>query len=573
MYLNDYLIKKFVEEKNISLETLENLKSISFKDKKPLLTLFMNNGLISEKELYETISEVTGIKLTSYNTFNIDDKVNTKVSLSFIVENRIIPLLRENNKLVVVIDEIRSLSHIYLLNYYFSEDYKIYLITKSNMDLLIGNITSKQKRVKANIELEKETDKDSKKNKEVDYTLDDYLNVPAIVFADNLLLEGVSNNASDIHIEPMMNTVRIRFRIDGVLLNHTTVDSKLYPALLARYKIMANLDISERRIPQDGKISKNIAGKNYDFRISTLPNVYGEKIVIRIFSTEGKQLLIDDIANNNREKKIIHQMIEAPHGIILLTGPTGSGKTTTLYAFLKELNKEGINIQTVEDPVENQINGINQLQVNPKVGLTFSKALRSILRQDPNVIMIGEIRDEETAHIAVQAAITGHLVLSTIHTNDAITTITRLIDMGVEPYLVIDSMIGSISQRLVKQLCPHCKKEHLLNRVEANLLNVKEGTKVYEPGGCAYCNNTGYLGRRAIFEILTLSESIKEKIDIKHISNEQLYNLVNKEGFVTIDKSCRELVLEGVTSFEEYLKLINLNDYDTENDEADQKTK
>ena len=356
----------------------------------------------------------------------------------------------------------------------------------------------------------------------------------------------------------MERSVRVRFRIDGILLHHCDIDPNLYLAVVARYKILANLDISERRLPQDGKLTRTLNEHTYDFRISTLPNIYGEKIVIRIFNTLGDETSIDKLANTPAEAKVFREMLSSPHGILMCTGPTGAGKTTTLYSFLKELNRPGVNIQTVEDPVENQMEGVNQLQVNTKTGLTFANALRSILRQDPDIIMIGEIRDEESAHIAVQAAITGHLVLTTIHTNDAVTTITRLIDMGVEPYLVADSLIGAISQRLVRKLCPDCKKEHLITESESLLTGLPVGTLVYEKAGCEHCNHTGYIGRTAVFEIMEMNEKMRSSIDTKNFSFEKTKDIVTHDpSFISLKQAAAKLVKNGVTTIEEFDRLVS----------------
>ena len=293
--------------------------------------------------------------------------------------------------------------------------------------------------------------------------------------------------------------------------------------------------------------------------------IYGEKIVIRIYNALGDEIKLANLTKNKRDEAVMRKMINSPHGIILLTGPTGSGKTTTLYSFLKELNTEDVNITTIEDPVENQIKGVNQVQVNTKTGLTFAYTLRSILRQDPDIIMVGEIRDEETAHIAVQAAITGHLVLSTIHTNDAVTTITRLVDMGVEPYLVADSLIGAISQRLVRRLCNHCKKEHIVNAQEAkDLCDITEGTKVFEPCGCPHCNNTGYAGRAPVMEILPIDDDMKQAIDqkIQEFTIEKVKKVFIEKKYDTLKKACSRLVADGTTSIEEYRKLVEFTGQD-----------
>ena len=327
--------------------------------------------------------------------------------------------------------------------------------------------------------------------------------------------------------------------------------------MLARYKIMAELNIAERRVPQDGKISLTIEGGNYDFRVSTIPTIHGEKIVIRIYSRSFSSSDISTLGFSDKQKDLIMGMITRPHGIILLTGPTGSGKSTTLYTFLRYLAKEDTNIMTVEDPVENEIDGINQVQVNTKANLTFAAALRSFLRQDPNVIMIGEIRDEETAQIATRAAITGHLVLSSIHTNDAAGVITRLINMGIPKYLVADSLLGAISQRLVRKLCPKCKVSKITTPAEMALLKINEPVEIFESKGCNFCNNTGYLGRIGVFEIMVITDEIREVVMSDDFTSEKVGDIVERD-MTTVLSHTRERVLAGITSLEEYDQLVDI---------------
>ena len=320
---------------------------------------------------------------------------------------------------------------------------------------------------------------------------------------------------------------------------------------------MSELNIAERRVPQDGKISLDVEGNSYDFRVSTVPTIHGEKIVIRIYSRTFSSSDISSLGFSDKQKDLIMDMITRPHGIILLTGPTGSGKSTTLYTFLRYLAKEDTNIMTVEDPVENEIVGINQVQVNPKANLTFAAALRSFLRQDPNVIMIGEIRDEETAQIATRAAITGHLVLSSIHTNDAAGVITRLVNMGIPKYLVADSLLGAISQRLVRKLCPKCKSAKMTNSLEMKILNIEEPAEIFEPVGCLYCNNTGYLGRIGVFEIMILNDEIKNIIMSDDFTSEKVGEIVERD-MTTVLSHTKERVLAGITSLEEYDQLVDI---------------
>ena len=383
------------------------------------------------------------------------------------------------------------------------------------------------------------------------------IDAPIIKLCDSILRDAINRGSSDIHIEPFEKIVHIRYRIDGKLQKMDDLSSHLFPPLLARYKIMSGLNIAERRIPQDGKINMTFNGTPYDFRVSTIPTLYGEKIVIRIYNKKFSSSDLTSLGFSDKQKELVLNMITRPHGILLLTGPTGSGKSTTLYTILRYLNDDQTNIMTVEDPVENEIVGVNQVQVNPKANLTFAAALRSFLRQDPNIIMIGEIRDEETAQIATRAAITGHLVLSSIHTNDASGVVTRLINMGIPKYLVADSLLGSISQRLVRRLCPKCKAEKRTSREEMAILGLEHSKKIYEPVGCPYCNHTGYLDRIGVFEIMVLTEEVRSIIMSDDFTSEQINDILEKNG-VTILTNTKERVLAGETSMEEYDSLIDI---------------
>lgn len=545
----DELIKKHI----ISSKDRADVTRIA-KEKNQSILLTLNDlKLISEDDLEKVLANLYGLKTIDTNINALNLSLVKQCETSFLNDNRIVPYALENGVVIAVIDNPNNLFASYALQSILGKPVVVSLVSKESLDSLLQQVTFVDRRNRAIDELNKEDT--SLANSDDD--INKYISAPAVALANTLLEEAVSLGASDIHIEPMLEEVRVRYRIDGVLVEHCRIGSNLYQSLLARYKIMSQLDIAERRIPQDGKISMDVAGDSYDFRVSTLPNIYGEKIVIRVYNTLGDQMTVDKLASDKNDERKIRNLIRSPHGIILLSGPTGSGKTTTLYAFLKELNKPGVNIQTVEDPVENQIAGANQLQVNTKTGLTFASSLRSILRQDPNIIMIGEIRDEETAHIAVQAAITGHLVFSSIHTNDAVTTVARLVDMGVEPYLVSDSLAGSISQRLMRKLCPHCKKEHIVNEHEEKLLNVKKGTKIYEPVGCLKCNHTGYKGRIAVFEIMEVGNGIKSAIDNRKLGAEDLLEAAKKDGLIPLRVRAAELVKDGITSVEEFNGLIS----------------
>lgn len=381
---------------------------------------------------------------------------------------------------------------------------------------------------------------------------EDVNNAPIVQLVNKIIEQAVRQRASDIHIEPMEHQVRVRYRVDGVLNKIMTYDTNLLSAIVARIKIIGGMDISEKRKPQDGRITTYVDRQEFDIRVSVLPTVFGEKVVMRLTSKEALTKDKKDLGFSDSEMEKFDNILKNPHGIILVTGPTGSGKSTTLYTALSELNVEGVNIITVEDPVEANVDGINQVQVNNKADMTFAAALRSILRQDPDIIMIGEIRDGETAEIAVKASITGHLVVSTLHTNSAASSITRLVDMGIEPYLIADATVGVIAQRLVRRLCPACKKERFADTREKELMgiDISQPQQVYEPSGCHSCNNTGYRGRIGVYEIMPISYRLKEVISAKG-SAEQIKETALEEGMQTLRMAATKYVLEGITSFSE----------------------
>ena len=390
-------------------------------------------------------------------------------------------------------------------------------------------------------------EKQEETNEEVD-------NAPIVLLVNKIIEQAVNERASDIHIEALENSVRVRFRIDGVMQEMMRYERELLNAIIARIKIISGMNIAEKRAPQDGRMTQRFNRVEYDIRVSSLPTVFGEKVVMRLASKSALTRDKSELGFPELELKRFDDLVHKPHGIILVTGPTGSGKSTTLYTVLSELNSGSVNIVTVEDPVEADVDGINQVQVNEKAGLTFASALRSILRQDPDIIMIGEIRDEETAGIAVKAAITGHLVVSTLHTNSAASTVTRLEDMGVEPYLIADSTEGIIAQRLVRRLCPKCKKRHNLTEEDKKRLHLRGDAEpvVYEPNGqgCAFCNGTGYRGRIGVYEIMTISKEIRKVITAGGGADE-IQKTALSEGMTTLRLGAVKLVLKGVTSISE----------------------
>ncbi|WP_455716712.1 GspE/PulE family protein [Anaerosporobacter sp.] len=390
---------------------------------------------------------------------------------------------------------------------------------------------------------------------------DDIKNSPIVVLVNSIIEQAVRQRASDIHVEALERKIRVRYRIDGVLKEVMSFNVNMLSALTTRIKIISNMDISEKRKPQDGRISKIVDRQDFDIRVSALPTVFGEKIVMRLTPKQGVARDKKDLGFTSEEIESFDKMLSNTHGIILVTGPTGSGKSTTLCSALTELNNEDVNIVTVEDPVEANLDGVNQVNVNVKAGLTFASALRSILRQDPDIIMIGEIRDGETAQIAVKASITGHLVVSTLHTNNAAASITRLVDMGVESYLIADSVVGVIAQRLVRRLCSQCKVSYDASTEEKKLLkyDVDSNLKLYKARGCSHCNNTGFYGRIGVYEIMNITPELKEVIAINK-STDAIEKCALNQGMNTLRISAAKKVIEGITSIDEMKRVIYEND-------------
>ncbi len=376
---------------------------------------------------------------------------------------------------------------------------------------------------------------------------------PVIRLINAMLAEAIKKEASDIHIEPFENRLQIRFRIDGVMQTILEPPRKVAALIISRVKVMANLDIAEKRVPQDGRISLRLAGHPVDVRVSTLPSGHGERIVLRLLDKQAGRLELDKLGMSSENHQLVNDLIKIPHGIILVTGPTGSGKTTSLYAILTQLNDASRTILTVEDPIEYYLDGIGQTQVNNKTDMSFAKGLRAILRQDPDVVMVGEIRDIETAVIAVQASLTGHLVLSTLHTNSAIGAITRLRDMGVEPFLLSSSLAGVIAQRLVRKLCPDCKTEHNPTPTEQKLLGIEKPQIIYHSNGCKKCNFTGYLGRMGVYEVIRIDEKMKQMIHDERAERD-IENQARKH-YKSLRQDGMRLVLEGKTTLEEVLRV------------------
>ncbi|WAM32301.1 GspE/PulE family protein [Caldicellulosiruptor naganoensis] len=553
-----------VEAKIITPQQLEEALKIQKQTNKKLGEILVEKGYITENELIEILEFQLGIPHIKLDVYPIDPKAVEAISESIARRHTVLPVsFAEDGSLIVAMADP--------LNIFAMEDIEIYsgrrvrprIAKASDIKRAIERFYGKQEALKAAEELQKESSEKDSQAKRATVTprfqlgLEDGTEGPIVRLVNSIFEQAITSRASDIHIEPFENEIKVRYRIDGVLYDVLKLDIGILPSLVARIKIVGNMDIAEKRIPQDGRTTYIFSDKIYDMRISSLPCVYGEKIVVRVIDKSAFVRSKTELGLTEEDEEKYNKLIAAPHGIILVCGPTGSGKSTTLYTILNELNTGTRNIITVEDPVESTIEGINQVEVNTKAGLTFAAALRSILRQDPDIIMIGEIRDRETADMAIRAAITGHLVLSTIHTNDAASAITRLVDMGIENFLISSSLVGVISQRLVRKLCPYCKEPYEPSDEEKILLDIKqdESVKLYTKRGCHICDKKGYYGRTGVYEILIVTKELRKLINKKDVSSEEIKELAVKEGMKTLREACKERVLNGITSVEEYLKI------------------
>ena len=553
--LQFYIYKKLIRRKDAD-EILKECKRLNSGVRDYLLA----KEYITETTELEALADYYCMPYVEIDMLDIDKSLFDLFSFDFMKKHKIIPVsLDKNGVLIVATGKPLDCHAISALSTQVYARYDYILVPSVQIDRYVDSVAAVLSTSLALNDLNTEKSEMmlaaiQKGNNLIAANENDVINNPAVRLVDSIIKEAIPYRASDIHIEPFEKEVRVRYRIDGDLQNRAEFPIEAYSAICARLKIMSGLNIAERRIPQDGRINMTIGGNEYDFRVSTLPTVFGEKFVIRILDKTTFHFTREDLGFTDEENVFVDKMLSRPHGIILLTGPTGCGKSTTLYSFLKEVNDPKVNIVTVEDPVEFTMPGINQTQVNPKANMTFATALRSILRQDPDIIMIGEIRDEETAEIAVRSAITGHIVFSTLHTNDAPGAVLRLEDMGVEDYLVADALVGVIAQRLVKRLCPACKKKGRTNAKEMEILGVSEPVTIARPQGCQFCNNTGYKGRIAVHEIMYMNDVMKNAI-LNEKNLEVLRNLSIENGMVPLWNSCRNLVTKGITSIQELMSL------------------
>lgn len=518
---------------------------------KKLGTVLVEEGIVSENDIIDAIETQTGIEKIDLNNVVFDKKAIKIVPQSLCNKYNLIAFGFEGDKVKVALEDPLNIFAIDDVSIFTGLKVKTYIAPKKDIYKFVQINYSSEQVNKAAEELIKET----LESKIIDLDIEeinDVKNAPVVKMIQYLFKNSIEMRASDIHIEPYEKEIRIRYRIDGRLTTINTLGIQSLAPLITRIKILANLNIAEKRIPQDGRIITRVGNDDVDLRVSILPVVNGEKVVIRILKRESYMMGKETLGISKNNLKRLNNIISSPNGIVLVTGPTGSGKSTTLYTILSELNKSNVNIVTVEDPVEYTLDGVNQVNVNNKAGLTFANGLRSILRQDPDIVMIGEIRDEETAEIAIKAAITGHLVLSTLHTNDAPSTITRLLDMGIEPYLVATSVSGIIAQRLVRKICSSCKEEYLASDYEKSIFNIdrNQDLTLYRGRGCGHCNNTGYNGRIGIYEVMEMTKEHRNAINETNNTN-ILREISIKNGMETLSDGCKDLVLNGVTTVEE----------------------
>lgn len=525
---------------------------------KPLGDILLSMGYITERQLMKALEYRFRIPFYDLSTMELPPEMSQIISHETAKTYTVVPISKEGKQLILATSDPMNFQAIDDVKLQTKMEVKPVLATPTDIKLAISKLFEQTQTDEAVEDLNKEYTLDDveKLSEEINENVD---NAPVVRLVNLIINQAIHSRASDIHIEPLENIVRIRFRIDGELYEQLSITKSAHAAVVTRLKIMGEMDIAEKRIPQDGRVQTSFNGLSVDLRLSVLPTVNGEKIVIRVLGGRGVALERKQLGFTDKNSELFDEILKNPNGIILVSGPTGSGKSTTLYTVLNEINKPAINVITVEDPVEYRLAGINQVQVNPKSGLTFAAGLRSILRQDPDVIMVGEIRDAETAEIAVRASITGHLVLSTIHTNDSAATISRLIDMGIEPFLVSAALVGVVAQRLIRRICPQCKAPKEADFAEQMILNLEGPTKIFSGVGCPNCNNTGYKGRIAVHEILVMNKELRGLVD-NRATSEQIRHVASKYGTKTLKDSCIELVLTGVSTVEELLRVAYTSD-------------
>lgn len=545
--ISNILLKK----KIVTLDTIKKIQEYTIDHMTTEQNAIVSLNILSEKEITDIFSEVFHMETIDLDEINFEESVINLIPYEVCIKLTLIPICFIGESLLVAINDPTNITALETLKFYTDRELIYRLATSSAIVQAVQFMYSKRQSNSAAKELSDEYGIVSQEVGEVDSERDE----PTIKLTNSIMTEAFMLHASDVHIEPYEKNMIVRYRIDGKLKEMMRLPIQAYAAVSTRIKMLGGMDISEKRMPQEGRINMNINKSTVDVRISTLPNTFGEKIVMRILEKSNLNQPKEKLGFSETALNKIQTILNSPHGIILVTGPTGSGKSTTLYSFINSLKSPEKAIVTVEDPVEYTMEGINQTPVNVKQGMTFPVALRSILRQDPDIIMIGEIRDEETASIAVRASITGHLVLSTLHTNDSIATLSRLEDMNIEPYLIADALRGVIAQRLMRRVCPYCAEEYLSSISEMKELDLAYPVPLMRAVGCRKCNNTGYKGRFGIYEILVINAAMKEMIE-KNASTKTIREEAIRNGMVTLKADAIKAVLDQKTTISELRGLI-----------------
>jgi type IV pilus assembly protein PilB len=589
MRISDAIVEKLLADYGVAMDKIDNLREEGIRSRRSLQSLVVQNKLMDEVTLTKTYANYAGIPFIEINPSDINPELLAKIPERIARQyNAVLFKVDEDGLMHLAMDDPDDVQAVNFIQKQIGEDIKLYIATRSNilscLENYRGDVTKELDQV---IDVQREDNGEAQAVTEADVSEDS-----PIAQTVNLLLEyAIRSNASDVHIEPREEYVQVRYRIDGVLKEVNRLPRNVMNALISRVKILSNLKIDERRVPQDGRFKIRVAGKQYALRVSTLPLVDGEKVVMRILDESNQAVSLQDLGYWGHSLEIISSALTEPNGMVLVTGPTGSGKSTSLFSILTMLNTPSVNISTVEDPVEYKIPGVNQTQTNAKAGMTFANGLRALLRQDPNIIMVGEIRDGETANLGVQAALTGHLVFSTLHTNNAATSLPRLLDMGIEPFLIASTVKAVVGQRLVRKLCTNCRKAYAPTPDEVkgiiHLFNLREGqtfanihaledaaikqhigegvqpgtndTTIVNiwrasPDGCEECNHTGYRGRMGIYEVLDVSASI-QKFIMGNATSAQIQDQAIAEGMVTMQTDGLIKAIRGETAIEEVLRV------------------
>jgi type IV pilus assembly protein PilB len=562
----DRIGELLVRQKMISLQQLRKAQDEQRKNGTTLGYALTKMGLVSDEQITDFLSRQYRVQSIDLKEFEIDEDVLKLISQEVCMRHKIIPVSRAGSSLIIAMADPSNLNAIDDIKFLTGYNVEPVVCSEAGIIEAIERYYNKETQIsydeimegfnEAEIDFSEMTDDDT--ILDLEKATED---APVIRLCNAILLSAIKKGASDIHVEPYEKQLRVRYRIDGVLHDEMHPPLKLKNAIASRIKVMASLDIAERRIPQDGRIKLKLGkGREMDFRVSCLPTIWGEKLVLRLLDKGNLQLDMTKLGFEEKALKDFKNAIEQPYGMVLVTGPTGSGKTTTLYSALSELNQVGTNVSTAEDPVEYNLMGINQVQMHDDIGLNFAAALRSFLRQDPDIIMVGEIRDFETGEIAVKSALTGHLVLSTLHTNDAPSSISRLLNMGIEPFLVTASINLILAQRLVRKICSNCKTEINVDPVVLRENGVAEdlisGAKLFRGAGCRNCGDTGYKGRIAIYEVMPFTEKLKEMV-LQGCSTAELKVQMIAEGIKTLRMSAMSKAFEGVTTLEEVLRVTS----------------